>query len=316
MKSMMKMLVMLCGLTSIYAQFPDRVGMPGSDAISADQLGLKWGVSCQVMPGLLSIANQNGEKVGIDDVNNAIGFADQNVISLGDGGVATMIFAQPITDGSGPDFAVFENSFEDYFLELAFIEVSRDGVHFVRCPATSLTSSAKQIGPFDRIPDVRKLNNLAGKYRGGFGTPFDLFELKDSAGIDIQSITHIRVIDVIGSIDPRFASYDSDGNIINDPWPTPFPTCGFDLDAIAVINEKEQSKGKIEVAPNPVHASADGLARVISGLQQFDVYTMQGVWVSRVENGYISISGLSAGLYLMRGYEQGNIQTGTLMIVR
>ena len=316
MKSMMKMLVMLCGLTSIYAQFPDRVGMPGSHAISADQLGLKWGVSCQVMPGLLSIANQNGEKVGIDDVNNAIGFADQNVISLGDGGVATMIFAQPITDGQGSDFAVFENSFEDYFLELAFIEVSSDGVHFVRFPATSLTSSAKQIGPFDRIPDVRKLNNLAGKSRGGFGTPFDLFELKDSAGIDIQSITHIRVIDVIGSIDPRFASYDSDGNIINDPWPTPFPTCGFDLDAIAVINEKEQSKGKIEVAPNPVHASADGLARVISGLQQFDVYTMQGVWVSRVENGYISISGLSAGLYLMRGYEQGNIQTGTLMIVR
>lgn len=316
MKSMMKMFVMLCGLTSIYAQFPDRVGMPGSDAIPADQLGLKWGVSCQVMPGLLSIANQNGEKVGIDDVNNAIGFADQNVISLGDGGVATMIFAQPITDGSGPDFAVFENSFEDYFLELAFIEVSSDGVHFVRFPATSFTSSAKQIGPFDRIPDVRKLNNLAGKYRGGFGTPFDLFELKDSAGIDIQSITHIRVIDVIGSIDPRFASYDSDGNIINDPWPTPFPTCGFDLDAIAVINEKEQSKGKIEVAPNPVHASADGLARVISGLQQFDVYTMQGVWVSRVENGYISISGLSAGLYLMRGYEQGNIQTGTLIIVR
>ena len=249
-------------------------------------------------------------------MNNAIGFADQNVISLGDGGVATMIFAQPITDGSGPDFAVFENSFEDYFLELAFIEVSSDGVHFVRFPATSLTSSAKQIGPFDRIPDVRKLNNLAGKYRGGFGTPLDLFELKDSAGIDIQSITHIRVIDVIGSIDPRFASYDSDGNIINDPWPTPFPTCGFDLDAIAVINEKEQSKGKIEVAPNPVHASADGLARVISGLQQFDVYTMQGVWVSRVENGYISISGLSAGLYLLRGYEQGNIQTGTLMIVR
>lgn len=316
MKCMMKMLVMLCGLTSIYAQFPDRVGMPGSDAIPADQLGLKWGISCQVIPGLLSIANQNGEKVGIDDVNNAIGMADQVVISLGDGGMATIMFAQPIADGLGPDFAVFENSFEDYFLELAFVEVSSDGVHFVRFPATSLTSSVKQIGPFDRIPDVRKLNNLAGKYRGGFGTPFDLFELKDSAGIDIQSITHIRVIDVIGSIDPRFASYDSDGNIINDPWPTPFPTCGFDLDAIAVINEKVQSKGNIEVAPNPVHASGDGLARVVSGLQQFDVYTMQGEWVSRVENGYISISGLPVGLYLMRGNEQGNIQTGTLIIVR
>ena len=83
-----------------------------------------------------------------------------------------------------------------------------------------------------------------------------------------------------------------------------------------MINEKVQSEGKIEVAPNPVHASADGLARVISGLQQFDIYTMEGVWVSRVENGFISISGLSAGLYIMRGIEQGSIQAGTLMILR
>jgi hypothetical protein len=310
------MLVMFCGMASIYAQFPDRVGMPGSDAIPAEQLGLQWGVSCQVIPGLLSIANQNGEKVGIDDVNNALGKADQQVISLGDGGKATMMFAQPIADGPGPDFAVFENSFEDYFLELAFVEVSSDGVHFVRFPATSLTTSAKQIGPFDRIPDVRKLNNLAGKYRGGYGTPFDLSELKDSTGIDIQTITHVRVIDVIGSIEPRFASFDAQGNIINDPWPTPFPTCGFDLDAIAVINEKVQSEGKIEVAPNPVHASADGLTRVISGIQLFDMYTMEGVWVSRVENGIIQVSGLSAGVYLMRGIEQGNVHAGTLMILR
>jgi hypothetical protein len=316
MKSMLKVLVMLFGMTSIYAQFPDRVGMPGSDAIPAEQLGLKWGVSCQIMPGLLSIANQNGEKLGIDDVNNAIGFADQNVISLGDGGMAILMFARPIVDGPGPDFAVFENSFEDYFLELAFVEVSSDGVHFVRFPATSLTSSAKQIGPFDRIPDVRKLNNLAGKYRGGYGTPFDLSELKDSAGIDIQSITHIRVIDVIGSIDPRFASYDVNGNIINDPWPTPFPTCGFDLDAIAVINEKVQSEGKIEVAPNPVHASADGLAKVIVGLKECDLYTIEGVWMSKVENGIIPIEGLSAGLYMLKGITQGNVHTGTVMILR
>jgi hypothetical protein len=313
---MLKMLVMLCGMTSIYAQFPDRVGMPGSDAIPAVQLGLKWGVACQVKPGFLSIENQNAGKVSIDDVRKAIGIADQEVISLGDGGIATMIFAQPITDGPGPDFAIFENSFEDYFLELAFVEVSSDGVHFVRFPSTSLTSSAKQIGPFDRIPDVRKLHNLAGKYRAGFGTPFDLLELKDSLGIDIKSITHVRVIDVIGSIDPRFASYDAQGNIINDPWPTQFPTCGFDLDAIAVINEKVDEISSIQVAPNPVQASADGLARVIQGMQTFDVYTMEGVWVSHVNDGIIQVSGLSAGLYLMRGIEQGNVHTGTLMILR
>ena len=33
-----------------------------------------------------------------------------------------------------------------------------------------------------------------------------------------------------------YASYDSQGNIINDPFPTPFETGGFDLDAIGVIH--------------------------------------------------------------------------------
>ena len=316
MRFMLNMLVMLLCVTSIYAQFPDRVGMPGNDAIPADRLNLKWGISCTVQPGFLSIANEQSGRVINDDVNNALGMADQQVISLGDGGMATIMFAQAIADGPGPDFAVFENSFEDYFLELAFVEVSSDGMQFVRFPATSLTSTAKQIGPFDRIPDVRKLNNLAGKYRGGYGTPFDLSALKDSVGIDIQSITHIRVIDVIGSIDPRFASYDAQGNIINDPWPTPFPTCGFDLDAIAVINEKVRMDETIQVAPNPVHASADGVARVIAGLQECDLYTMEGVWVSRVENGIIPTAGLSAGLYMLKGIAQGNVHNGTVMILR
>lgn len=316
MKCILNMLVMFLCATSIFAQFPDRVGMPGSDAIPAHQTGLKWGISCEVRPGFLSIANEQSGRVVNDDVNNALGVADQQVISLGDGGIATIMFANPIADGPGPDFAVFENSFEDYFLELAFVEVSSDGVHFVRFPSTSLTSTAKQIGPFDRIPDVRKLNNLAGKYRGGYGTPFDLSALKDSSGIDIQSITHVRVIDVIGSIDPRFASYDAQGNIINDPWPTPFPTCGFDLDAIAVINERVQNAQRIEVAPNPVHASADATARVIAGLQECDVYTIEGVWVSKIENGMIPISGLSAGLYILKGIAQGNVHTGTMMILR
>lgn len=307
---------MLLCVTSIFAQFPDRVGMPGSDAIPADQMGLKWGISCQIQPGFVSIANQSAGTVDREGVHTVLGIADFEVMSLGDGGMATIMFAQPIADGPGPDFAIFENSFEDYFLELAFVEVSSDGVHFVRFPATSLTPTDKQIGPFDRIPDVRKLNNLAGKYRGGYGTPFDLSELKDSSGIDIQSITHVRVVDVIGSIDPRFASYDAQGAIINDPWPTPFPTCGFDLDAIAVINEKVRMEETIQVAPNPVHASADGIARVIAGLQECDLYTVQGVWVSKVENGIISTSDLSAGLYMLKGIAQGNVHTGTVMILR
>jgi hypothetical protein len=37
----------------------------------------------------------------------------------------------------------------------------------------------------------------------------------------------------------NYASYDSQGHQINDPWPTNFPTGGFDLDAVGVINEKK-----------------------------------------------------------------------------
>jgi hypothetical protein len=84
--------------------------------------------------------------------------------------------------------------------------------------------------------DATKIHNLAGKYRMGYGTPFDLADLNDSTGIDLHHITHIRVSDAGGCLAPDFATYDSQGHKVNDPWPTPFDTGGFDLDAIGVIH--------------------------------------------------------------------------------
>ena len=46
----------------------------------------------------------------------------------------------------------------------------------------------------------------------------------------------IKIIDVVGSINESFATYDINGKPINDPYPTAFATGGFDLDAIGVIN--------------------------------------------------------------------------------
>lgn len=313
MNFVIALLVMIFSMASIYAQYPDKVGMPGCDAVSGEQLGLQWGISCTFTPGYISLADTNAGIVQMKDTIHVIGKADNRTLSLGDGGMATMIFAQPIADGPGPDFAVFENSFEDYFLEFAFVEVSSDGIQFTRFPAVSLTPTEKQLGPFDRIPDVRALHNLAGKYRGGYGTPFDLSELKDSSGVNIQSITHVRVIDVVGSTDARFARIDSRGNIINDPWPTPFSTCGFDMDAIAVINEQIMIAENIEIYPNPLQ---DGNGKVKKGLQEFDVFTMQGEYVRNVNDGIISSNGLSPGMYVMRGMLNGTVYTGTFMIVR
>ncbi len=162
--------------------------------------------------------------------------ATRGIVSLGDGGTAILTFLHPIRDDAGFDFAIFENGFEDRYLELAFVEVSTDGQRFVRFPATSLTQTAVQTDGFG-YTNPTQINNLAGKYRVNFGTPFDLYELRDSAGIDIQRINFVKIIDVIGSISPNYASHDALGNIINDPFPTPFASSGFDLDAVAVLHQ-------------------------------------------------------------------------------
>ena len=310
------MLALLLCIASMHAQFPDRVGMPDCDAIPADQIGLKWGVSCAISPGFISIADPSKGIVSVDDATFAIGPADNEVVSLGDGGSVTMTFQQPITDGPGADFAVFENAFDDYFLEFAFVEVSSDGQTFIRFPAISLTQTIQQIGPFMRIPDVRAIHNLAGKYRGGYGTPFDLAQLKDSIGLDIHSITHVRIVDVIGSIDARYARRDSRGMMINDPWPTPFSSCGFDLDGIAVINEKHIMKQEMSFAPNPIHAGEQGgIVQVLDDANDVSVFTMQGEYIREGKDGFIQTEGLPGGVYIVRGTHEGQLRSGMLMII-
>lgn len=181
---------------------------------------------------------------------NALGRADATtdntfpVVSLGDGGSITLTFDQPIANGPGFDFAVFENGLNDSFLELAFVDVSSDGTHWVRFPSVSLTQTTQQINGDDQtVPfgglDPTNINDLAGKYRAGYGTPFDLQELVGMPGsnfLDFSDIKYVKMTDVVGSIDPEFATHDSLGHIINDPWPTPFPSAGFDLDAVAILN--------------------------------------------------------------------------------
>lgn len=79
--------------------------------------------------------------------------------------------------------------------------------------------------------------DLAGKYIAGYGTPFDLSELAGvSPYLNVNDVTEVRITDVVGSIDPLYGTRDSLGNLINDPFPTPFTSSGFDLNGIGVIN--------------------------------------------------------------------------------
>ena len=239
-------ILMLCAALMLPAHagpYAPAAGLSGSTAIAADDPRfVAWATGYSAFaPGPTDISDAGSPLVSFGVPADAFGPADAGadslpVVSLGDRGSITLTFARPIANRAGPDFAVFENSITDTFLELAHVEVSSDGAHFFRFPSVSLTQTATQVGSFGSL-DPTNLSNLAGKYRRGFGTPFDLSELPGDLNLDVQNITQVRILDVGGSINPTFGSRDSLGNIINDPFTTPFETGGFDLDAIGVINE-------------------------------------------------------------------------------
>ena len=241
-----------------HGPFCGAVGTEGCNAIAQDSSAIvAWATGVELTRGPQMISNPNSPMASFGTDSNAIGQATANntmaAVSLGDGGSALITFEHPIRNGEGPDFAVFENSFGDSFLELAFVEVSTDGERFVRFPATSLTQTQTQTGETGST-DPTKINNLAGKFRIGYGTPFDLAELADSTGIDIDSIVYVRLVDVVGSIDPQYASFDAFGHIVNDPWPTNFAACGFDLTGVAVMYEREDV---VPVAVDATIAASD-----------------------------------------------------------
>ncbi len=235
---------------SAQGPYPPAAGQAGSTAISMDSSIIRsWATGAEVVRGYIQANDTSVYYLGSNKASygkhfNATGPAEGNateVVSLGDGGMATLTFDRLIVNGPGPDFAVFENSFGDTFLELAFVEVSSDGVHYSRFPSVSLTPSDVQKGAWDEL-DPTMIHNLAGKYRQGFGTPFDLSDLDHDPLVDLFAVRFVRIIDVVGCIDPQYASFDAEGNIINEPFPTPFNSGGFDLDGVAVINSNVQNE--------------------------------------------------------------------------
>ncbi|MGD9720677.1 MAG: hypothetical protein AB7O59_16260 [Pirellulales bacterium] len=221
--------------------FAPAAGQPGSTAVANNSPTIAAWASgvAELARGPLDIANPPGGLAsfgtGAEALGPATGVATQ-VVSLGDGGHITLTFAQPIFDGPGFDLAVFENGFSDTFLELAFVEVSSNGSDFLRFDAVSQTPTATQIGSFSAL-DPTNLDNLAGKYRAGFGTPFDLAQLAGrSLAVDVNHITFVRIVDVVGAILPAFGSLDSLGTLVNDPYPTAFASGGFDLDGVAALH--------------------------------------------------------------------------------
>lgn len=290
--------------------FCGAVGTIGCNAIRYDSnIVAAWATGCVVERGPVDIVNPGGPRVRYGADSMAVGPASTVTtvaVSLGDGGTATLTFGEPIRNIPGSDFAVFENSFNDYFLELAFVEVSTDGERYVRFPATSLTQTETQVvGSVD--PTL--INNLAGKFKVGYGTPFDLDELCDSTGIDLDNINYVRLVDVVGTIDPQYATYDAFGHIVNDPYPTNdtiWASGGFDLTGVAVLRQvtdgvEEVRMAEVRIWPNP---TTDRLT--VSGAEgaSLALYDLTGRCLMQVVRcglrTDLDLNALNAGIYMLR----------------
>ena len=323
------MMAMMPGLAwAQLAPFAPAQDQPGTTAMHADSSAfVAWATGCVAEPGPMNITNPSAGVAGAGyPAENAIGVPDgtYGVTCLGDGGWATVTFASPICNQPGPDFAVFENGFKSgtqWFLEIAFVEVSSDGENFFRFPAITAVQYETQIGGFGTM-DPAYIHNFAGKYGAFYGTPFDLDDVEDNALLDKNNITHVRVVDVIGNIDPEYCTYDSQGHPVNDPWSTPFASCGFDLDAVGVIHDiehfpnppqgvEENDDMTISVYPNPAH---DKLFVNAANIQRVELYTVTGQLMMSSTENEINVSELESGIYFVRVNCGTNVFTERVII--
>ena len=315
-------ILLFCSLNGIaqgpYAPVADSLGTTAMHKDSTDFID--WASSSIVERGWQNITDTTlGRTTAGDNFSATDKSGINGVVSLGDGGSVILTFTSPIINGTGNDFAVFENGFNNTFLELAFVEVSSDGINYFRFESISLSQINTQ---FDNngIVNATEIKNLAGKYKAQFGTPFDLEEMIGITGLDVNNITHIKLIDVIGSISDLHTSFDSQGNIINDPFPTPFPTGGFDLDAIGVIHSFvgiEELATTFKVYPNP----ASDRATIIfdnHADKTIQLIDLNGIIVKQVKTRSnqveLNLLQYAKGIYILKSIEGENVSIKKLLI--
>lgn len=303
----------------------------GTNAIHKDStIILGWATDIEIHRGYIKIsdtthtyteAGVTSNRAWAGTPENALGSANGSFVSFGDGGYAVLQFENPIGNGSGPDFAVFENAMfsppgqtEKCFVELAFVEVSSDGQNFERFPAVSQIQYHTQITSFQSV-EWSKYHNFAGIFPVFYGVPFDLDDIPGQI-VDKDNITHVRIIDAIGCIQPDFATYDSQGNIVNCAWPTPFHTGGFDLDAVGVIhfstNIINNNVCNIKIYPNP---ATEKIRLSNCEDKRVEIYNGQGSIVKIIEKyeNALNIGELVHGIYFVRIFKDTGIITKKLI---
>ncbi len=161
-----------------------------------------------------------------------------DVVVLGRGGAITLDLETPISEGEGAELAVWENGIavdNRLFAELAYVEVSSDGVVFARFPVAC--ENDQKVSAYGSL-DTALYSGFAGLHEAGTGTAFDLGKLASlpavtDGHVDLGAIRYVRIVDVIGD----GSETDGEGRPIYDPYPTS-GTAGFDLNAVGVLTSQ------------------------------------------------------------------------------
>jgi hypothetical protein len=115
----------------------------------------------------------------------------------------------------------------------------------------------------------------------------------------------------VGSINPDWGSTDSNGIIINDPYPTAFDLGGFDLDAVAVINQLndnsiEDVNIQLRCYPNPANKLL--FVSSVFPVNRVEIFNTTGKCVLVKHNDKsIEISSIPPGIYVLKIYIGTNV---------
>ncbi|MCD4697291.1 MAG: T9SS type A sorting domain-containing protein, partial [Bacteroidales bacterium] len=117
-----------------------------------------------------------------------------------------------------------------------------------------------------------------------------------------------------GCIQDEFATHDSQGHKVNDPWPTLFPSGGFDLDAVGVIHNTSNANiidkylTNVMFYPNPVSEYlyiSSPVRLKFNSIELIDIFGKS--WylgfrdnsIDKYQPLKINISSLPAGIYMI-----------------
>ena len=273
---------------------------------------VSWGDSVQIMRGYQDIADSSLGLAGYGVVSDALGEADGNVVSLGDGGAATYFFASGIPNGDGPDVAILKMlwiwgvvSYSLNWLLSKYLWMN----WYHRFPCQSLTQTNGQVNGFGGLM-AYDVQGFAGIHQAQIGTLFDLEEIDALNPFD--TVYYVRCIDVIGIVDPLLESYDSQGNLINDPYPTPYASSGFDIDAVAYVKDYSAPTSIETIANLPISAM------LLNTGQSLTHYINDKLWVidtQGMRTPITSMTKVAKGYQWIVEYNQSNNQWTVVEVI-